>query len=123
MKRWLLLALAVIAEVSGSLSMKLALDAPALYLVTAAGYIVAFAALAATLRAGMALGAAYGIWGACGVALTALFSHLLFAEPLTPVMLLGMGLIIAGVLLVEFGSQLAAARQGAAPAPRGRSGA
>ena len=51
MKRWLLLALAVIAEVSGSLSMKLALDAPALYLVTAAGYIVAFAALAATLRA------------------------------------------------------------------------
>jgi len=104
MKRWLLLALAVIAEVSGSLSMKLALDAPALYLVTAAGYIVAFAALAATLRAGMALGAAYGIWGACGVALTALLSWLLFKEPMSWVMSLGIVLIAGGVVLINTGA-------------------
>lgn len=79
----------------------------ALYVVVVAGYVASFAFLALVLRAGLPLGVAYGIWGALGVALTALLSALLFAEPLTALMGLGMVLIIGGVLLVELGSQRA----------------
>ena len=55
----------------------------------------------------MALGVAYGIWGALGVALTAVMSALIFDEALTALMGLGIALIIAGVLTVELGSQAA----------------
>jgi len=110
-RRWGYLAGAIVAEVGGSLSLKAALELPALFAVTALGYIVAFGLLARALRAGMALGVGYGIWGACGVALTALFSHLLFGEPLTGLMALGIGLVIAGVLCVELGAQRTATRE------------
>ena len=53
---------------------------------------------------GLALGVAYGIWAAAGVALTAVASRFLFAEPLTRRMLAGIGLIVVGVLLVELGA-------------------
>lgn len=107
MRKWLLLAAAISCEVTASLSLKGALDAPALYAVVVAGYLASFVFLALVLRAGLPLGVAYGIWGALGVALTALLSALLFAEPLTALMGAGMVLIIGGVLLVELGSQRA----------------
>jgi small multidrug resistance pump len=50
---------------------------------------------------------AYGVWGACGVALTAVMSLVIFGEPLTPVMGIGIVVMIAGVLCVEPGSQAA----------------
>lgn len=105
--RWLLLAVAILSEVTAALSLKGALEAPWLYAVVAAGYAVAFIMLALTLRAGMGLGVAYGIWGACGVALTAVASWLVFGEPLTPLMALGIVVVIAGVLCVELGAQRA----------------
>ncbi|WP_371029912.1 multidrug efflux SMR transporter [Pseudoclavibacter sp. JSM 162008] len=107
MRKWLLLAAAISCEVTASLSLKGALDAPALYAIVVVGYAASFVLLALVLRAGLPLGVAYGIWGALGVALTALLSALLFAEPLTALMGLGMVLIIGGVLLVELGSQRA----------------
>ncbi|GAB3595668.1 DMT family transporter [Microbacterium tumbae] len=110
MIRWLYLGGAIVTEVTGSLAMKAALDAPWLYAVTAVGYIAAFAMLSGALRVGMPLGTAYGIWGACGVALTAIFSFLLFGEPITPLMGLGIVVVMAGVLCVELGSQVAARR-------------
>lgn len=69
----------------------------------AVGYVLAFVALPGSLRAGMPLGIAYGIWAAAGVALTTIASRILFHEPLTRTMLVGIGLIIAGVLLIEVG--------------------
>ncbi|RYP80955.1 QacE family quaternary ammonium compound efflux SMR transporter [Nocardioides guangzhouensis] len=107
MTRWLLLLAAVASEVTASLSLKAALDRPAFYVVVAVGYLASFALLAVVLRLGMPLGVAYGIWGALGVAATAAFSALLFDEPLTAVMALGMAIVVAGVLLVELGSQAA----------------
>ena len=67
------------------------------------GYAASYAMLYVALRHGMPLGVAYGIWAACGVALTALLARRLFREPLTPLMLLGIALMIAGVMLVELG--------------------
>ena len=57
-----------------------------------------------TLVQGVPLGVAYGIWAAAGVAIIAVVSRLLFDEPLTWVMGLGIVLIVGGVLLVEVGS-------------------
>ncbi|PRC54673.1 QacE family quaternary ammonium compound efflux SMR transporter, partial [Mycobacterium sp. ITM-2017-0098] len=65
-----------------------------------------FVFLALVLRRGMGLGVAYGIWGATGVALTAVLAAILFGEALTTVMLLGLACIIAGVVLVETGSRV-----------------
>ena len=118
-RRWAFLAAAIVLEVAGSLSLKGALTHPALYLVVALGYSGAFVFLALTLRARMPLGVAYGIWGAAGVALTALLSAAIFDEPLTPLMGAGIAIIIAGVLCVELGAQRAratATRAAAAPA-------
>lgn len=103
----MLLLAAVATEVSASMSLKAALDQPAFYLVVAVGYLASFVLLTKVLQVGMPLGVAYGIWAALGVSATALLSALLFGESLTPVMLVGLALIIAGVLVVEFASERA----------------
>ncbi len=108
MNPWYLLVGAVLTEVAGSLSLKAALDNPAWYIVVVAGYATAFSLLSLVLKRGMALGVAYGIWGASGVALTAILSALLFGEPMSGGMIAGIGLIILGVLTIELGSHRAA---------------
>lgn len=101
---WLLLSGAILAEVIGTLSLRgAAAGRRAWYLLVAAAYVLAFTLLSATLASGMPLGVAYGLWAAIGIVLTALASRALFAEPLTPVMLGGMGMIAVGVLLIELG--------------------
>lgn len=102
---WLLLSAAVLAEVSGTLSLRLAATGRRRwYVAVGVGYLLAFTSLAGSLGQGIPLGVAYGIWAAAGVALTAIGSRIFFGEPLTRVMALGIALIMAGVLLVELGS-------------------
>lgn len=101
---WSLLVLAIAAEVSATLSLKGALQTRWLYGVVVVGYVCSFALIAAVIRAGMPLGVVYGIWSAIGVAATAVGSLLLFDEPLTATMVVGLACIIAGVVCVEAGS-------------------
>jgi len=108
------LAAAISSEVAATLALKAALGHPAWYALVVAGYLAAFGFLAVCLRLGMQIGVVYGIWGAGGVTVTALLSALIFGEPLTALMGLGIALIIAGVLTVELGSQRAAGRPEAA---------
>lgn len=102
--KWIFLAGAICSEVTASLAMKAALDNPAFIAVVVVGYIASFGFLAGTLRQGMPLGVAYGIWAAIGVTLTVLLATLLFGEPLKPLMMVGIVLVIGGVLCVELGS-------------------
>ena len=96
---------AIIAEVSATISLRMATSGTKLWwLAVGGGYLIAFAMLSVVLAEGVALGVAYGIWAASGVALTAVASKILFKEPLTPIMLGGIALIIGGVLLVELGA-------------------
>jgi small multidrug resistance pump len=101
---WLLLAVAIVSEVVGTLSLRAALDHPAWFVVVTIGYLVAFGLLGAVLAAGMPVGVAYGIWAACGVALTAVLATLVFRDPFTVQIGLGIALVMLGVLLVEVGS-------------------
>ena len=104
---WPALGGAIISEVSATLALRQALNQPGFYVVVGSGYALAFILLSLTLRAGMPLGVAYGLWGALGVALTAVLSMLVFGEPITVLVALGIALIMAGVLLVEIGAQRA----------------
>ena len=104
---WLALGGAVVSEVSATLALRQALNQPGFYVVVGIGYALAFILLSLTLKAGMPLGVAYGLWGALGVALTAVLSMLVFGEPITVLVALGIALIMAGVLLVEVGAQRA----------------
>ncbi|MEU6386694.1 SMR family transporter [Streptomyces bauhiniae] len=121
MRKWLLLAAAILLEVTATLSLRGALDHPALYVLVALGYVGSFTVLALVLRAGLALGVAYGIWGASGVALTAVLAALFFGDPLTGVMGIGIALVIGGVLCVELGAQSARSAGSAQSAGSGRS--
>lgn len=103
--QWLFLAGAIIFEVIGTISLRMAATGQrAYYAAVAVGYPLAFTFLTLTLDEGLGLGVAYGIWAASGVALTAIASKALFQEPLTPFMMGGIALIISGVLLVELGA-------------------
>ncbi|WP_026531509.1 DMT family transporter [Arthrobacter sp. H41] len=95
---------AIISEVAGTVSLRLAVDNKRWYGSVIVGYLIAFTMLSLTLAQGLPLGIAYGIWAAAGVALTAIISKFLFEEPLTWLMSLGIILIIGGVLLIELGA-------------------
>ena len=102
---WLFLAGAILAEVAATRARKVAASGRARWCAPGVGGEAAtFVLLSLALDRGMALGVAYGIWAAVGVALTALLSRPLFDEPLTPSMALGIVLIIAGVLAIEVGA-------------------
>lgn len=102
---WALLIGAIAAEVFGTMSLRMAVKTSKYwYAGVVGGYVVAFLLLLGVLANGMALGVAYGIWAASGVALTAVLSRVFFKEPLTVVMSIGIALVVGGVLLVELGA-------------------
>lgn len=99
------LSMAIVAEVTATVSLRMASTGKKLWWIgVACGYVFAFTMLSVVLSEGVALGVAYGIWAAAGVAITAVLSRIFFKEPLTWVMNLGLILIVGGVLLIEFGA-------------------
>ncbi|WP_020672157.1 DMT family transporter [Amycolatopsis nigrescens] len=109
MTTWLLLIGAIILETVATLSMKAShgFTKKVWIAPVALGYGAAFTLLGFVLAQGMAVGVAYGIWAASGVALTAILGKVLFRDPLTWIMAAGVLLIIGGVLLIELGAQAA----------------
>lgn len=97
---------AIASEVTATLSLKLAADGKGYkwYIPVILGYLAAFVMLTYTLKAGLPLGVAYGIWSAGGVAITAVASRLLFRETLNRMAVLGILLITVGVFMVEISS-------------------
>lgn len=100
-----MLAAAIVTEVAATLSMRASQDHSAWLVAVVVGYAVAFALLTLVLREGIPVGVAYGIWGAAGTALTAMLAAVIFRDPFTWPIAVGIGLIIAGVLFIELGSR------------------
>lgn len=100
---WLTLAGAIVVEVCATLALRASngFTDKKWIVPVVAGYLVAFTLLSLTLAQGMPVGVAYGVWSAAGVALVAVIAKAVFGEPLTPVMVGGIALIIAGVLTIE----------------------
>jgi small multidrug resistance pump len=108
MRRWALLMGAILTEVTGTLALRAFQDQRLWLILVVAGYVASFFLLTRGLRAGVPIGVAYGIWGASGTAITAVMASLIFDDPFTWPIVAGIGLIIAGVLMVELGSHRAA---------------
>ncbi|MFK4763120.1 DMT family transporter [Microbacterium sp. ZW T5_45] len=94
---------AIALEVTATLALRGAIDNPWWALLAVAGYAGAFIALSVLLRMGAPIGVVYGIWAAAGVALTAVIAAILFDEPFTFLIGLGIVIVVAGVVLVETG--------------------
>jgi small multidrug resistance pump len=101
----LLLFGAILSEVAGTLALRLSngFSRPVPSAVVLVGYVVAFGLMSVVLKRGMAVGVAYGIWSAVGVALIAIIGALFLGDRLTVVQAGGIGLVILGVAALEFG--------------------
>lgn len=103
---WVLLAAAIALEVTATLSLRASdgLTRWVWVLPVVIGYAASFLLLANVLKRGIPVGVAYGVWSGIGVVATAVLARYLFGDPFTVLMALGVVLIGAGVLLLEFGS-------------------
>jgi small multidrug resistance pump len=63
-------------------------------------YLIAFYLLSLAIK-DIPLGVAYGIWGSVGIALTALVGYFLFNQKLDLPAIIGIGLMISGVIVVQ----------------------
>ncbi|WP_273792535.1 DMT family transporter [Brucella anthropi] len=103
-----ILAIAIVSEVIGTLSLKASEGftrlGPSLIVVVAYG--LAFYFLSMTLKS-IPVGVAYAVWSGIGVTLVALVGWLLFGQKLDLAAVIGMGLIIAGVIVLNLFSNTA----------------
>ncbi|HSG03427.1 MAG TPA: multidrug efflux SMR transporter [Marinobacterium sp.] len=106
MKNWLFLAAAIVAEVIGTTALKASdgFTKPLPALLVVLGYAVAFYFLSLTLKT-IPLGVAYAIWSGLGMVLIALVAWFVYGQTLDLAALLGMGLIVAGVVVMNLFSK------------------
>ncbi|MGB3697984.1 MAG: SMR family transporter [Gordonia sp. (in: high G+C Gram-positive bacteria)] len=103
MRKWLFLTGAIVAEVTGTMLLRAMVDRPIWVIGVVVGYAAAFVLLGLTLRTGMPVGMAYGVWGAVGVAATALLGAVIFGETLSATAVIGIAVIVVGVAVVHSG--------------------
>lgn len=101
-----MLVLAIVFEVLGTSAMQAAQHFTRLLptLVMVVCYAVAFYFLSYTLKA-IPVGIAYAIWSGLGIVLISVAGYFLFGQKLDFAALLGIGLIIAGVLVLNLFSK------------------
>jgi len=102
MSAWIYLAVAIVAEVVGTSFLKLSdgftRTGPSVAVL--ACYVLAFYMLSQTLRS-MPVGVAYAIWAGAGVALITLIGAAVFKQALDLPAIVGIGMIVAGVLVIN----------------------
>ncbi|HSV71479.1 MAG TPA: multidrug efflux SMR transporter [Methylibium sp.] len=102
MSPWLQLAVAIAAEVVGTSFLKQADGFTRLgpSLMVGLAYAVAFYFLSLALRA-IPVGIAYAVWSGVGIVALTLIGLLVFGQRLGPVSLLAVGLILAGIVMLN----------------------
>lgn len=97
---------AVLAEVvaTSALARSAGLTRPGPTLVTALGYAIAFWCLAQSLLT-IPVGVAYAFWSGLGIVAITLIAWLVYDQRLDAPALLGIGLILAGVLVIHLFSE------------------
>ena len=105
---YLLLGLAIAAEVLGTSALKASdgFSRLAPSLITVVAYGVSFYLLSLTLKS-MPIGIAYAVWSGVGIVLISAIGWLLYGQRLDAPALIGLGLIVAGVLVVNLFSKSA----------------
>ena len=106
MPHWIYLAIAIVAEVIATSALKASHEFTRLIptIIVVIGYLTAFYFLTLSLRVSP-VGIAYAIWAGLGIVLIAILSWILYGQKLDLPALLGMGLIISGVLVINLFSK------------------
>jgi len=106
---WIYLAIAIVAEVMGTSFLKASagFTKPLPSLAVVAGYGLAFFFLSRTLVT-IPVGVAYAVWSGAGVTLVAAIGWLFMGQKLDLAAIVGMGLIVAGVVVLNLFSKSAA---------------
>lgn len=100
---WVMLAIAIVAEVVGTISLEFSDGFTELVptIIVAVGYVTSFIFLSQALTRGVPLGVAYAIWSGVGLAIVATVSAFWFDEALGPIGIFGLVLIIGGCVVLE----------------------
>lgn len=101
---YLFLACAILFEVLGTIAMKYSEGftkvIPSLVVLVSHG--ICFVSLAIALKS-LPMSMVYAVWAGVGTALMVIFGRLFFAEPVTSMKAMATVLIIAGVVMLNFG--------------------
>ena len=105
---WILLALAILAEITGTLSMKWASvsDGNTGFILMLVMISLSYIFLSFAVKK-IALGVAYALWEGIGILLITVFSVLLFDESLSVIKLAGLATLVAGIVLIKSGTKKA----------------
>ncbi|WP_454722131.1 MULTISPECIES: DMT family transporter [Cupriavidus] len=109
MNSYALLALAILAEVIATSSLKASENFTRLWpsLLVVAGYIAAFVLLMQVMKT-VPVGIAYAIWCGAGIVLVTLIASVLYRQIPDLAAWLGIGLIVAGVAVIQLFSKTGA---------------
>ncbi len=99
---WAYLGLAIFAEVAGSAALKqsVGFTKPVFAFLSVAGFAIALFFLSLALRV-IPLGIAYAIWAGIGIVLVALLGVFVFRQTLDVAAIVGIGLIVCGVIVIN----------------------
>ena len=100
--KWLYLAVAIVAEIFATSALKGSEGFTRLVpsVITVFGYLISFYFLSLTLRE-IPVGIAYAIWSGVGIVLISIVGAVLFKQHLDTPAHIGIGLIIAGVVVMN----------------------
>ncbi len=106
MTQYLYLAVAILAEVIATSALKASNEFTRLWpsVIVVLGYGVAFYFLTLCLRT-IPVGVAYAIWSGLGIVLVAIIAYFLYDQKLDAPALVGIGLILSGVLVINLMSK------------------
>jgi small multidrug resistance pump len=107
MMYWLILAVAIVAEVIATSALKLSDGFTRLWpsLLVVVGYGTAIYLLSLTLKV-IPVGIVYAIWSGVGIVLIAIAATLFLGQRLDMPAMLGMALIVSGVVVIHLFSQV-----------------
>jgi len=101
---WLLLAIAIVAEIAGTLFLKASDGLSRLWpsIGVGIGYVIAFTLMAISLKK-IDVGITYAIWSGVGIMGAAIGGVLFFDQNLSKLNIIGMAIIILGVVVMNLG--------------------
>jgi len=99
---WLILSLAILLEVGGTVCLKLShgMTRPLPVVGVVVFYLSTFTLMSLCLK-NLEIGTVYAVWSGAGTALVAIIGILYFAESFNWMKILGLSLVIAGVILLH----------------------
>ena len=105
---YLILFLAILAETAGTTALQASqqFTRPLPSVVVVIAYGISFYLLALTLRT-MPVGVVYAIWSGLGIVFIAAIGYVVFGQKLDPPAILGTGLILAGIVVIQLFSRSA----------------